>query len=321
MFIPLVSIIIPAYNAEKYISECLDSVIEQSFKNVEIIVVNDGSKDNTLSIVKQYAAKHRNLVVLDQENKGQSIAINEGIRLSGGKYIKIFDADDIMNPEHIEAQLSRMEHREDIVVSSAWGRFYDDNPSSTIFKRESVWTDMKPLDWMKASLSQRYDHMPGWLWLIPQKVIKETGGYNTDLSLNNDFEFSMRLLKHVSEVRFATQAKTYYRSSLQNSLSASRSKVQYMAALKSTDMGCAYLLELEDSSDTKRMCANRYQEWAFRIYPEFPELVMYCENKVRNFGGSDKKMDGGKTFKLLQFLLGWKNAKTLKSFFYKILKT
>jgi glycosyltransferase involved in cell wall biosynthesis len=307
----LVSVIIPVYNAEKFLQESLTSVINQSYKNVEIICINDCSTDSSGLILERFQRSNF-LIINHTENRGQSSSVNEGLTRAHGKYIKIFDADDVMNPEHIEAQVLRAEGREDILVSSAWGRFFDNNPVSAIFKPESVWRDMEAIDWMKAALSQKYDHMPGWLWLIPKKVIEKAGGYNTELSLNNDFEFSMRLLQHVDEVRFAGNAKLYYRSSVQNSLSSSKSKTAFSAALKSTDMGCAYLLEHENSSSTQRMCANRYQEWAFRAYPDFPEVVKYCEDRIKSFGGSDRKMDGGKMFVLFQFLLGWKKAVRLK---------
>lgn len=306
----MVSVIISVYNAERYLSECLNSVLNQTYEDIEIIVINDGSTDNSLDILHRF--RLNKLKIVNQDNKGQSAAVNEGLRHAKGKYIKIFDADDIMNAEHIEAQMDRMGGREDVLVSSAWARFYDDDPSSAIFKPESVWKDMTALDWMKASLSQKYDHMPGWLWLIPRKIIEEAGGYREELSLNNDFEFSMRLLSHAKEVRFAEEAKVYYRSSPRNNLASSKSKAAFEAALKSTDLGCDYLLRLEDSPETRLMCANRYQEWAFRIYPAYPDLVAFCENKVRELGGSDRQMDGGKVFLLLRSIFGWKMSKRTK---------
>ncbi len=102
---PLVSIVVPAYNIEKYISQTLESIIGQTYENIEIIVVDDGSTDTTLHAIHEYAKKDARLVVFSQANKGLSAARNAGFRLAKGEYLCIIDADDIMMPEKVEQQL------------------------------------------------------------------------------------------------------------------------------------------------------------------------------------------------------------------------
>ncbi len=97
-----ISVIIPAYNAEKFIVECLDSVENQTYKNVEIIVVDDGSGDNTYNVVKEYAEKHDNIVLVHQENGGVCAARNKGLDLSTGEYVMFLDADDYLMSKAIE---------------------------------------------------------------------------------------------------------------------------------------------------------------------------------------------------------------------------
>lgn len=87
---PLVSIIIPVYNAEKYILHCLNSVENQSYNNLEIVVVNDGSTDGSDELCKSYAEAHRNVTVLNQKNLGLSAARNSGIRYAQGEYLFFF---------------------------------------------------------------------------------------------------------------------------------------------------------------------------------------------------------------------------------------
>ena len=89
-----VSVIIPVYNAEKYLKECLDNVINQSLKEIEIICIDDGSNDNSLKILREYQQKDNRLIVLQQKNSGSGIARNFGIKYSSGKYISFLDADD-----------------------------------------------------------------------------------------------------------------------------------------------------------------------------------------------------------------------------------
>lgn len=91
-----ISIIIPIYNVEKYLRECLDSLINQTFKDIEIICINDGSTDSSLSILEDYAQKDNRIILINQENQGQGVARNNGIDISKGEYIAFVDPDDFI---------------------------------------------------------------------------------------------------------------------------------------------------------------------------------------------------------------------------------
>ena len=88
---PLISIIIPVFNAEDFLAKCLESVIGQTYTNLEIILINDGSHDNSLEICRTYAARDNRIIVLTQENQGNSIARNKGVELAQGDYIFFVD--------------------------------------------------------------------------------------------------------------------------------------------------------------------------------------------------------------------------------------
>ena len=96
---PKVSIVIPVYNTEKYLDECLNSIEDQTLKEIEIICVNDGSKDNSLAILEKHSKKDKRIRILNQKNSGVSVARNNGIKISRGKYIMFVDSDDIV-PRH-----------------------------------------------------------------------------------------------------------------------------------------------------------------------------------------------------------------------------
>ena len=93
-YTPKVSVIIPVYNVEEYLRECLDSVINQTLKEIEIICVDDGSTDNSLEILKEYAKKDNRITVISRKNKGVGYSRNEGINVSKGKFIAFMDPDD-----------------------------------------------------------------------------------------------------------------------------------------------------------------------------------------------------------------------------------
>ena len=115
-----VSVVIPVYNAEAYLSECLDSFLCQSFRDFEIICVNDGSTDGSLRILKSYAEKDKRIQVISQGNKGAGPARNEGFRHAGGKYVLFFDADDIARRSMLDDLVAAAEKNDtDLTVCSS----------------------------------------------------------------------------------------------------------------------------------------------------------------------------------------------------------
>lgn len=113
---PLISVIIPVYGVEKYISQCLESVINQTYKNLEIIVVNDGTKDRSADIAKEYAAKDSRIKVYDFQNGGLSVARNRGLEIATGDYISYIDSDDWLDTKMYETLLeAAMKNEADMV--------------------------------------------------------------------------------------------------------------------------------------------------------------------------------------------------------------
>ena len=99
---PLVSVVIPVYNVEKYLERCLDSVVKQTLENIEIIVVNDGSKDNSLDIIKEFAAKDSRVKLIDKPNSGYGNSMNRGFDAALGEYIGIVESDDFIREDMFE---------------------------------------------------------------------------------------------------------------------------------------------------------------------------------------------------------------------------
>ena len=95
-----VSIIIPCYNSKKYIERCLNSILKDKLKEKEIILINDGSTDNTLEIIEEYSKKNKDIKIINQKNKGQSISRNNGLKEAKGKYIAFVDSDDWVEKDY-----------------------------------------------------------------------------------------------------------------------------------------------------------------------------------------------------------------------------
>ena len=97
-----VSVVIPVYNVEKYLRRCLDSLVNQTYKNLEFICVNDGSTDNSLEILKEYAAKDSRFIIINQKNQGVALARNNGLNVASGDYLSFVDPDDWVGLNYYE---------------------------------------------------------------------------------------------------------------------------------------------------------------------------------------------------------------------------
>lgn len=117
---PKVSIIVPVFNLESYLYRCLDSLIHQTYNNIEIIVVNDGSKDKSISIINKYAEQDNRIIVIDKKNEGVSVARNEGINKANGKYIMFVDGDDWIDCDMIEELVGTAEKTQSDFVGAGF---------------------------------------------------------------------------------------------------------------------------------------------------------------------------------------------------------
>lgn len=120
----IISVILPVYNAEKYVSQALESISNQTFKDFEIIAINDGSTDNSLNIMQEYAKKEPRMRIISRENRGLVATLNEGIQQAKGKWIARMDADDISLPERFEKQLKFFEDNSDIKICGTFCRCF-----------------------------------------------------------------------------------------------------------------------------------------------------------------------------------------------------
>ena len=176
-----VSVITPVYNAEKYISEAIESVLNQSYEDFEVIVIDDGSKDNTLSIIKKYNRKIR---WKSQENKGQASAINEGIKMAKGEYVAYLDADDVCMPDRLEIQVKYLDERRN--VGLVYSSFYQINSSGEIqrFIRAHPYDDFVLL---------QEDYIARSTVMHRKKCLDEVGLFDESITGDDDWDMWIRV--------------------------------------------------------------------------------------------------------------------------------
>jgi glycosyltransferase involved in cell wall biosynthesis len=315
MMKPQISVIMPVYNAEKYVGAAIKSVLGQTFGDFELIIINDGSTDYSEATIVSF--KDKRIVYLKQSNQGQVIASNNGIKMAQGDYIKFLDADDLMNPKHLELQYKALEGSRSQLSSCQWAVFYD-NHLNIRFKKEHTNKDYRnSINWFYDAHHYDSGMLSAWLWLIPRDVLDKAGYWNETLSLNNDFDFSVRLLIASKGVKYVDGAKLYYRTGSQNSLTHTKSRKSYESALLSTELAMGLILEVENSDRMKTLFADRFQSWIYQIYPQYPDITNRMNNNVASLGGSNIKPHGGKVFRVLNTLLPWKMVMRLQLLMHK----
>ena len=130
---PEISVIIPVYNVEKYLNECLDSVLAQTFKDFEVICVNDGSTDNSPEILRQYADKDQRVKIVTQNNQGLSMARNNGLKEACGRYVYFVDSDDAIHPQCLEIAYSLAEKQQADLVCFSYIKMKEKIPDTGAF--------------------------------------------------------------------------------------------------------------------------------------------------------------------------------------------
>lgn len=306
---PLVSILIPCHNAGPWIRDTLESALTQTWPHREIIVVDDGSTDDSAAIVRTYGP--RGVTLLSQPQAGQSAAFNTALAAARGDFFEFLDADDLLAPDKLECQLARLATLPpETVASGAWARFTDD-PTQARFKPERVWQDFDPASWLVSSW-EGGGMMHGAAWLVPAAVARRAGPWTASLSLINDFDYFARVLLASRGVAFCAEARTYYRTGSTSSLSHARSEAALRSAFDSLVRGTSALLAYEDSARTRHACAISFQRFVHSYYPQAPQILGAAERRVRELGGSQLAPTGGRGFRLLSRLVGWKLARRLQ---------
>lgn len=165
-----VSIIVPVYNVEKYLSECLESLISQTLSDIEIICVNDGSEDSSFKILEEYAQKDKRIVVINQENSGLSAARNTGMRFANGEYIGFVDSDDWIDSNFYEKLYNSAKNNDaDIVVASIIRYRKCAQKYRVKYTNEKVYTDLQ--DKISACSIPKICYV--WNKLYKNEIIKD----------------------------------------------------------------------------------------------------------------------------------------------------
>ena len=303
-----VSILIPLYNAEQYIAETIDSILNQTYSNIEIILIDDGSTDNSYEIAQNYASEKVNVV--QQENKGGCAARNKAIELCTGHYIVFFDADDIMYKDKIKNQIALAEkYGDDYIYSSQWIPFTNDIPTTFPLKTSIDKDFDSPIDWLTTSWLNKSGQTG--IWLTPKKLIEQAGKWDETLKVNQDGEYFFRVLLKSKGVKFVDNAYLFYRREIRTSISNKHIPERASSMLQSY-ISYEKILDLKDNAEVRKALAFNYVKFIYIYHKKEKELINIAWQRVGKLNVNEKWKIGGKKFQLLCQLIGFKNALKLK---------
>ena len=236
-----VSVILPVYNVSEYLRQCMDSIIAQTLKDIEIICVDDGSTDDSLSILKEYADRDERVKVIQQANAGAGAARNKGLEVATGEYLSFLDSDDFFEPDMLE---------------KAWKKASDTDAQIVVFRSDQYREDLQKFVQVRWTLHEKklppyrpmyfrnftgnvFKVFVGWAWdkLFSRRFVEENNLKFQQLRTSNDMLFVFSAIAFADNIEIVDEVLAHQRRNNPNSLSNTREKSwqcfhEALAALK-----------------------------------------------------------------------------------------
>ncbi len=309
-----VSILIPMYNAENYISDTIKSALNQTWQNIEIIVVDDGSTDKSYEIAKTFEYDDR-VFIYKQINSGGCVARNLAFSKSTGDYIQYLDADDLLAVDKIELQMSKLKEFGYNNRTLCLGNYFTFN--GNIVENKFSCTMSKLLQSYKPATdalieiwNKNFNSFPYSSYLVPREIILRTRDWNTSLHRSQDSEFMARVISQSSEIIYVKKSLFYYRNTL-NSLSRRTLTYKQIYSEFLVNITITDILINTYGNDKRilQLCGKRFAQFVYNYYPQnkkiLDSLYNYIDQKSIKLNWDER----GNVFKILNTLFGWKVAK------------
>jgi glycosyltransferase involved in cell wall biosynthesis len=324
---PLVSIIIPVYNAGGNLEPTIRSALEQTWPQTEVIVVDDGSTDGSLGIARRCEGPR--LRIIAQKNRGSCAARNAGAQAARGDYLQFLDHDDLLAPDKIATQLTDWNPgiSKRTLLMGEIVRFYDtpdgarhEIPPGRDYHPAflSTYPEFKTIsahDWLLRWWTQPLEITP-LAWLISRELIQAAGPWDERfLSRLDDFEYITRLLLAADEVVLTPGARAFFRTMVAGSMSSNgqnQSVRAFQGQLFALNLCCDHLLARSRSPMARAACASLLMRFAFAVYPNCRSEVDAAEHRARSLGAPLPPCPGGRIVRILTPIIGWRPAKWLQ---------
>lgn len=205
-----VSVIMSVYNAEKYLEESIESILNQTYKNFEFIIINDGSTDSSLKIIQEYMKMDNRIKLISRENKGLVYSLNQGIKLAKGKYIARMDADDVALEDRLEKQRVFLEKNNNIDIVASSINVFGDVDNETKIEIEKIFDSKINEDNMEKMFLDRCI-IPHPTIMVKKEIFNVLNGYNESFKTAEDYDLWLRAIKAGFKIEKLHQKLLNYR--------------------------------------------------------------------------------------------------------------
>ncbi len=310
---PHISVLIPVYNVKEYLSACLDSVLKQTFQDFEVICINDGSTDNSLDILNQYAQKDNRIHIILQENQGVSVARNTGLSNAKGDYITFLDSDDMIAPTFLETLITALEKNPS--AQFAWCDFKEEIPNSFIKTDISTFITVKnPLDHFILRKKPRIG-ASSCAKLYKKQVLNNLE-FPKGLTVGEDLIFLYTLLLQSKVAVYVSEVLYFYRIRENSAMHKPLTQKRLDDEIEVTKRLFLLMQENELNKTTKKVFASYIANRFFRCVFKMPKKEKNYSFWVRTYLPKLKKLKQEKIFKPKNLSL-----KNMIKYFYNILKS
>lgn len=310
---PKVSVIIPLYNATSFIQETVTSVLNQTYSNIELIIIDDYSTDG--SYEKALELQAHNVIVRQNKGKGACAARNYGFELSDGDYIQYLDADDLLSSNKIENQVKLLTHCPNHVAVCSTSHFYDFKENGKITDREYLYTTDKPWKFLLNlwGANGNPNMVQTSAWLTPRNIIQKAGAWDENLSKDQDGEFFCRVLMQSQGIVFDEVSVNYYRKHIGGTnIASGKQEKHLLSQFKALLSKERQLEKFKDIMGFKKAMALQYKFLAIEAWPEFKTISREALFISKNYGGSVfVPVLGGRIIEIIKVIFGWKAARSL----------
>lgn len=314
---PKVSIIVPVYNSAKYIIRCVDSIREQTFKDLEILLINDGSKDDSLDKLKRFQSEDSRIRVIDKDNEGVSATRNRGVDEARGEYIQFVDSDDFIEKNMIENTLIELEEKEaDLILT---GLYLDIQNGDKISSSIQTFDDEVSIGANNISksvlhrLNGTYINSPINKLYKKSIIINNNIKMDHDISLGEDLIFNIQYLKYCNKVIFKEASYYHYCMQANDNLTFQyrENKLELMKILYDNCLG--YFKECELSNDEVIELNNIFIKWMYSCFIDlfnkncnlsFKQKKIFINNAIMKYNNIIKKTSNNiNIYLILKYIL------------------
>lgn len=307
-----VSIIIPVYNSESTLKRCIESVINQTYKNIEILIINDGSKDKSLNIMNEYKNKDERIIVINQKNKGLSGARNTGVNNATGNYITFIDSDDYIKPNLVKDTIKIFEEYECDVVRNNYELSYENGKTelrNEMYEENRIINIEEKKEELIQNILLGKVQSYSWLLTIKREILdKNNLKFDEDIFFMEDIVFIIRLIFFIKNIYFVREPNYFYYQSNENSLTKDTKK--YVKNINNI------LVMKKRLEKILKMHINEFENYIKIINTVYLNgIIGYLKISVRNSGNYKEILDELKKIRESQDIkemLGNKSLKLLK---------